>query len=122
VRTAINRSPVLKILKVLRNGKNRIRRKIPAVTRVEEWTKAETGVGAAIAAGSQAENGIWALLVIPAINRQAAVIKDRGVSHINKIFQWPWRAVKPIATRSITSPIRLAKAVIIPADKDFMLG
>jgi hypothetical protein len=27
--------------------------KTPAVTRVEEWTKAETGVGAAIAAGSQ---------------------------------------------------------------------
>jgi hypothetical protein len=33
---------------------------------VEEWTKAETGVGAAMAAGSQAEKGIWALLVIPA--------------------------------------------------------
>jgi hypothetical protein len=30
---------------------------------VEEWTKAETGVGAAIAAGNQALNGIWALLV-----------------------------------------------------------
>jgi hypothetical protein len=48
----------LKTLKVLRNGKNRIKRKIPAVTRVEECTRAETGVGAAIAAGSQAENGI----------------------------------------------------------------
>jgi len=35
----------------------------PAVTRVEEWTSAETGVGAAIAAGNQAEKGIWALLV-----------------------------------------------------------
>jgi len=33
------------------------------VTRVDEWTSAETGVGAAIAAGSQAENGICALLV-----------------------------------------------------------
>jgi hypothetical protein len=30
---------------------------------VEEWTNADTGVGAAIAAGSQALNGIWALLV-----------------------------------------------------------
>ena len=30
----------------------------PAVTRVEEWTSAETGVGAAIAAGNQAEKGI----------------------------------------------------------------
>jgi hypothetical protein len=58
VRTAMNRSMTLKTLKVLRNGKNRIKRKIPAVTRVEECTRAETGVGAAIAAGSQAENGI----------------------------------------------------------------
>ena len=39
------------------------------MTRVEEWTKEETGVGAAIAAGSQDENGIIALLVIaPVIN------------------------------------------------------
>ena len=33
----------------------------PAVTRVEEWTREETGVGAAIAAGSQTEKGSWAL-------------------------------------------------------------
>jgi len=50
-----------------------MRRYTPAVTRVEEWTNAETGVGAAIAAGSQLENGIWALLVI------AANIIRRGV-------------------------------------------
>jgi hypothetical protein len=87
VRTAINSNMTLKTLKVLRNGKNRIIRKIPAVTRVEECTRAETGVGAAIAAGSQAENGIWALLVIPAITRQDAVRGASGVSHINKIFQ-----------------------------------
>lgn len=30
----------------------------PAVTKVEEWTNAETGVGAAMAAGSHAEKGI----------------------------------------------------------------
>ena len=41
----------------------RINKYTPAVTSVEECTNAETGVGAAIAAGSQAENGIWALLV-----------------------------------------------------------
>lgn len=39
---------------------------MPAVTRVDEWTSAETGVGAAMAAGSQLENGICALLVIAA--------------------------------------------------------
>ena len=46
---------------------NRIIRNTPAVTRVEECTREDTGVGAAIAAGSQAENGIWALLVNEAI-------------------------------------------------------
>jgi hypothetical protein len=39
-------------------GEKRIIRNTPAVTRVEEWTRAETGVGAAIAAGSQALKGI----------------------------------------------------------------
>ncbi len=34
------------------------------MTRVEECTREDTGVGAAIAAGSQAEKGICALFVI----------------------------------------------------------
>jgi len=38
-------------------------KKIPAVTRVDEWTNALTGVGAAIAAGNQHLKGNWALLV-----------------------------------------------------------
>ena len=41
----------------------RINKYTPAVTKVDECTKADTGVGAAIAAGNQDENGIWALLV-----------------------------------------------------------
>lgn len=45
---------------------NRISKYTPAVTKVDECTKDETGVGAAIAAGNQEENGIWALLVIAA--------------------------------------------------------
>ena len=51
-----------------------MRRKIPAVTKVEECTNAETGVGAAIAAGNHLEKGIWALLVIPAIIREIIII------------------------------------------------
>jgi len=45
---------------------------MPAVTRVDEWTRALTGVGAAIAEGSQEEKGICALLVIEVskINRR----------------------------------------------------
>ena len=44
----------------------RIIKKIPAVTSVDECTKALTGVGAAIAAGSQDLKGYCALLVSPA--------------------------------------------------------
>lgn len=51
-----------------KNSENRICRKIPAVTSVEEWTNADTGVGAAIAAGNQLENGICALFVNLAVN------------------------------------------------------
>ena len=45
-------------------GLNRIIKNKPAVTNVEEWTKAEIGVGAAIAAGNQEENGKIADFVI----------------------------------------------------------
>lgn len=58
VDTATNSSSVLNKGSVVRNWKKRMVRKIPAVTRVDECTSADTGVGAAIAAGSQLENGI----------------------------------------------------------------
>jgi len=45
----------------------RIRRYTPAVTKVEECTNAEIGVGAAIAAGNHEEKGNWALFEIAAI-------------------------------------------------------
>jgi hypothetical protein len=48
----------------------------PAVTRVEEWTKAEIGVGAAIAIGSQEENGYSALLVIKVRTKKVRVRED----------------------------------------------
>jgi hypothetical protein len=47
------------LIKVSKNNElKRISKYTPAVTKVEECTKAETGVGAAIAAGSQDEKGI----------------------------------------------------------------
>lgn len=55
-------------------------RNTPAVTRVDEWTKAEIGVGAAIAIGSQAENGNCALF------EHAAIIKSNMVRFIYSIF------------------------------------
>lgn len=54
---------ILKYRKILENfnkeiGKLRLESKYsPAVTKVEEWTIAEIGVGADIAAGSQVESG-----------------------------------------------------------------
>ena len=64
---SIVRTPIIKaivrILEVFKIGINRIIRNTPAVTNVDECTRADTGVGAAIAAGSHAEKGICALLV-----------------------------------------------------------
>ena len=36
---------------------------MPAVTKVLLWTREDTGVGAAIAKGSQLQKGYWALFV-----------------------------------------------------------
>ncbi len=52
-------------------------RKRPDVTRVDEWTRAEIGVGAAIAAGSQGEKGKIALLVIK-VNSKKKRLKTSG--------------------------------------------
>ena len=49
------------------NFLNRIIKYTPAVTSVDEWTRSDTGVGAAKAAGSHEENGICALFVNPVI-------------------------------------------------------
>lgn len=90
------------------------------MTRVEEWTKADTGVGAAMAAGSHLENGIWALLVIAAnmIVRIRYVLS--GEDHINVMFQWDIFRTHAIEINRRTSPIRFVKAVIIPAASDLL--
>ena len=101
----------------------RINRYTPAVTRVEEWTKAETGVGAAIAAGNHAEKGIWALLV------QAEVIKINIKINETLLFmflmnlyvQSPILIIILIQINKPTSPNRLVKAVIMPALNDLDL-
>jgi hypothetical protein len=94
-------------------------RNTPAVTSVDEWTSAETGVGAAIAAGSHLENGIWALLVIAATIIVITWYFRNEDSHILMINQWPWFRVHAIDRSSITSPMRFVNAVIIPAPSDF---
>lgn len=81
---------------------------------MEEWTNADTGVGAAIAAGNHDENGICALFVI------AANIKIRG-SHKGRACH-SWKAVQVPVFRRVAiaiiiraSPMRLVRAVSIPA-------
>lgn len=119
VSVAIQRRLGQKKLDFLKKGKKRIKRKTPAVTRVEEWTSAETGVGAAIAAGSQLEKGICALFVIAATVIAIVILAERGDVQKNKMFQWPWERAHAILRRIITSPTRLARIVNIPAAKDF---
>ena len=92
---------------------NRIIKMIPAVTRVEEWTKAETGVGAAIAAGSHAVKGNWALFVILAIIIIVITIKGNVLLRVR--FHIPENIRREIDIMIIISPIRLVIIVNIPA-------
>ena len=100
----------------LRRGRKRINRYTPAVTRVEEWTSEETGVGAAIAAGSQAEKGIWALLVNLA-STTSNNGRRRGLppKEIKWNSQVPNQPIAAIAARIKTSPTRFLRTVSIPA-------
>ena len=88
------------------------------MTNVEEWTSAETGVGAAIAAGSHLENGIWADFVMAAISIIKVSMGNWGISQMDIIFQCPIFISSAIDRRIIASPIRFISAVIIPAAKD----
>ena len=96
------------------------------MTKVEEWTKAETGVGAAIAAGSQAENGIWALFVIAAsiTVRETTSKSDKGEETWpqQKKLESPVTANHPIKNKIQISPTRFLKTVSIPALLDFFVG
>ena len=85
---------------------------------MDEWTKADTGVGAAIAAGNHLENGIWALLVIAAIKIDKQIIEDIEEDQRLKIYQLALLSANPIDNSNIASPMRFVRAVIIPAPKD----
>jgi len=88
------------------NSWKRIVKKTPAVTKVDEWTKALTGVGAAIAAGSQALNGIWALFVIAAKIRKTLTI-FASLLPLKKGIQDPSFRSKETRIKKKTSPNRL---------------
>lgn len=118
VREAIISRKELKNCNWFKKGKKRIKRKIPPVTSVDEWTKAETGVGASIAAGSQLEKGIWALLVIPAMVKDIIMIEEYSFIQTLVMIQFPFCRSQAILTKIKTSPIRFVKAVNMPAARD----
>jgi len=96
---------------------------MPAVTKVEEWTRADTGVGAAIAAGSQEEKGIWALLVQADKIRieMASALNGKDCSEKKVNLHDPKEANIPTVMSRPTSPKRFVIAVIIPALYDLGL-
>ena len=73
-----------------------------------------------MAAGNQAEKGIWALLVMAAkIARQQITFILSSPLEIIKKFQEPNSTIAAILNKIATSPIRFLRAVIIPAPLDF---
>ena len=94
----------------------------PAVTKVEEWTREDTGVGAAIAAGSHALKGIWALLVIaPKINNKVNKKPVTLNDCIRIILKFLLKRPQARALNKNPSPNRLEKKVKRPAFKAFEL-
>ena len=75
-------------MKVVNSNKieKRITKKIPATTSVEEWIKAEAGVGASIASGNQTWEKNWAAFIPPESTKQVEkkVKKWRAVFPKNK--------------------------------------
>lgn len=84
------------------------------MTKVEEWTKDETGVGAAIAAGNHAEKGIWALLVKVAKTNTQIHIFLLKYSLVDPILQFKFVIKTAILNIIRISPNRLVIAVINP--------
>lgn len=83
---------------------------------MEEWTRAEIGVGAAIAAGSHALKGNWALFVMAAVKMRMEENDEkcllRGNSHDIR------NEIVLIERMIAISPIRLERIVSVPDSLD----
>lgn len=88
--------------------------KIPAVTKVDEWTNEDTGVGAAMAAGSQDENGNWALFVIAPVMRIAEKILKFSENLIKFQLNHPLWYITIKVRINKQSPTRFVNTVNIP--------
>ena len=111
------------VLSLLSHGDIRIKIYTPAVTRVEEWTNADTGVGAAMAAGSHELNGNCALFVHAAVSKgsRVAILGDSLIVEAPVTLKEGQRSIKGKAVRINLSPNRLVIPVIRPALNDFAL-
>lgn len=70
------------------------------------------GVGAAMAAGSHAENGNWALLEILAVNNNNITIELNELD--SNVFQFIDDIIIAMEIRMAISPKRLDKIVMVP--------
>jgi hypothetical protein len=71
----------------IKNLENRTTKNTPAVTSVDECTREEIGVGAAIAAGNQFLKGNWALLVkLPKISNKTKASGTKNIFSIKTLF------------------------------------
>ena len=75
-----------------------------------------------MAAGSQLENGTWALLVHAASIMLNIITISRFECQREIILQWVDMAIHPMESRIRASPMRFVRAVIIPALRDFGLA
>lgn len=99
-----------------KNLENRMTKNTPAVTRVEEWTKEEIGVGAAMAAGNQFLKGNCALLVkLPKIRNRINTVGIKNIFSINTLLL---SNKAPNTMIKNPSPNRLVIAVFILAAQD----
>ena len=96
-----------------KRGANTIKRKTPAFTIVDEWRRAETGVGATIAPVSQVENGSCAALVRPATASSASGMVSAATLPYDKRFGMKRR----FAAGSMRHNARIAPVKEIPPIK-----
>src|SRR5687767_9214204 len=87
---------------------------MPAVTIVAAWINAETGVGPAIASGSQVYKGIWALLpVAPTNNNKVTTVRSVPVSFDNAFWvKISVNVTEPVLSISQKIAIRKARSPI----------
>jgi len=87
-------------------------RKIPAVTKVEEWTNEETGVGAAIAMGSHELKGNCADFVIAVLSTIRPSVASFRVDDTRGYFEKEEIKIYLTISTKKASPIRLENTVI----------